>query len=385
MPAAFWGERIVAARKLYGLTQTSLASIAEVSQTAISHVERGARDATEELVTSIATALGLPRRFFDVIPAENPLDSLRFRKNSTASRTDNERAQVLFKEVYRVSSDLIESAGFPQFDLPRATQPVDRDDIFDLAMRTREALRVSLEGPVPHVTRLLERAGVACAPLQLPGDSAPDAPTAVGHFGMSYWAGPGEPAVVGYFPGSKADRDRFTLSHEVGHLVLHTHKHHVDDAEHEASLFAGAFLMPPSQAVETFEPSLTLTDYARLKQRWGISVQALIMHAHHVGAISESRKRSLFMQLSARGWRKAEPVRMQPEEPRLLWKLISDQFGANPYSAAVDELALPAVLLKSLAPRPSTTSQGESRRAVDQRHRDEGNDAEVVQLQRKRA
>ncbi|SFE16389.1 Zn-dependent peptidase ImmA, M78 family [Actinopolyspora alba] len=385
MPAAFSGERIVAARKLFGLTQIALADAVGVSQGLISQVEKGTRGATEDLIGSVALALGMPRSFFDVIPPENPLDSLRFRKNSTASKIDTERAKVLFKEAYRVSSYLVEHSGFAQSQLPRATSPVDREMIFDLALQAREALRVNLEGPVPHVTRLLERAGIPCAPLRLPGQEALELPTAVGHFGMSYWAGPGELAVIGYFPGSKADRDRFTLAHELGHVILHAHNHETVDPESEANFFAGAFLMPPAQADDIFDSSLTLTDYARLKQRWGISIQALIMHANNVGKVSDDRKRSLFTQLSARGWRKSEPVKVYPEEPRLLWKLISKIFGSSPYYAAVDELALPAVLLRSLAPYPARATNNRHDEQSSNELSEESGYADVVQFKRKKA
>jgi hypothetical protein len=45
-----------------------------------------------------------------------------------------------------------------------------------------------------------------------------------GHFGISYWGGVGATALIGTFPGSQGDRERFTLAHELGHMVLHSYR-----------------------------------------------------------------------------------------------------------------------------------------------------------------
>lgn len=354
MPTAFSGERLKTLRALFGLTQDELARAAEVSQSLISHVERGTAAATEDLLHAVASATATPRSFFDVVPDDLPLGSLRFRKNSTASRKDTKRAEALFAEAHRVTTGLARNARYPKPMLPYADGPVDVESIVRLAAETREALRLGPEGPIPHVTRALERSGIAAVPLVLPGEDDPETAATAGHFGMSYWAGPGAHALVGYFPGSKPDRDRFTLSHELGHLVLHSHRR-AADPEDEANRFAGEFLMPAHQAREILGPDLTLRDFARVKAIWGMSIQALIMRAWQCGCIDESRKRSLFVQLSARGWRKNEPVVMHAEEPLLAWKLLRRQFGDAPYTAAVDPLALPPVILRSLIPQPQDT------------------------------
>lgn len=104
--------------------------------------------------------------------------------------------------------------------------------------------------PIPHLTRVLERAGVTIAPLLLTDDPE-DPPAAGGHFGVSYWGGLGAPALIGYFPGSQGDRERFTLAHEVGHLVLHTFRPRGADPEGEANRFAGALLVPRCRGVKT--------------------------------------------------------------------------------------------------------------------------------------
>lgn len=111
--------------------------------------------------------------------------------------------------------------------------------------------------------------------------------------------------------------------------------------------------MPRQRAEETIGESTTLTGYARLKATWGISIQALIVRAHDLGLISDTRKRSLFVQLSSKGWRKSEPVVVGREAPLLMWTLLSRKYGDRPYRAASEDLAIRPTVLRSIAPSPN--------------------------------
>lgn len=355
MATPFAGERIRSAREIFGLTQEALEEATGVSQSLISQVERGQKDATEDLVRAVADATSLPVEFFAVTPHEIPLDSLRFRKQATASATTTRRARALFHEAFRLSVDLVEQVGYHQPTLPVAQGDLAEADVAALAAATREALQLDPELPVPHVMRAVERGGVPVAPIVLP-NVEDGAPARNRHFGLSYWGGPGDHALIGYFPGGQGDRDRFTIAHELGHLVLHS-KRRSEDPEQEANLFAGEFLMPRDRALEALDPSLNLMDYARLKAKWGVSIQGLIMRARHVGAIDESRSTSLWKQISARGWRTQEPVTVQPEQPALLARLIARAYGEKPASELTRLLALSPILVRSLIPQIGAISR----------------------------
>lgn len=84
-----------------------------------------------------------------------------------------------------------------------------------------------------------------------------------------------------------------------------------------------------------------------------VSIQALIMRGAHLGLIDDRRKLSLFKQLSARGWRKSEPVTVHAEQPMLMWKLLAAKYGRKGiYSRAGDPLGIQAHVLRSIAPEP---------------------------------
>jgi hypothetical protein len=174
-----------------------------------------------------------------------------------------------------------------------------------------------------------------------------------GHDGVSFSAGRGQAALIGYIAAS-GDRSRFTLAHELGHLVLHSFRAS-SDPEREAHTFAGAFLLPSEPARTLIMPDVTLGDLARVKASWGISIAALVKRGEATGALSKDRSTTLWRQISSRGWRKQEPVEVRPETPRLLFRLLQAQYGENPYSSSDIEhdLALPTMMIRALAPQPA--------------------------------
>lgn len=350
MPTPLAGERIRALRHLLALTQEELAEAAGVGQSRISEIERGRLAAGDDIIDAIAAATATPRRFFEVIPPDVPLATLRFRKYATARRTEAKQVKALFDEAYRITSELLVEAGYGGPALPFATGDVTADDIEALAAQTREALQIGGDGPMMHVTRACERAGIAVTPLTLPGEE--DETQKVDHFGISYWPAPHEPALIAYFTGGPGDRLRFTLGHELGHLVLHSRRRVVADPEGEAHRFAGALLVPRRRAVEMLSGPVVLTDLARMKATWGVSIQALIMRGWHLGLIDDARKRSLFIQLGARGWRKSEPVHVGHEEPVLVRKLLAMRYGTHASDMKVaGEVGIHTMTLRSLAPK----------------------------------
>ncbi|MFC5288450.1 helix-turn-helix domain-containing protein [Actinokineospora guangxiensis] len=351
--AASPGERLRTLRDLLGFTQKQLAAVAGVQQSWVSEVETGAREPAVDDLRAVASATGTPVGFFAVRPSSVPLDSLRFRKSSTASKIVTRRVSTFYAESYRVTEDLYDGERYPAPPLPYATaEALEPEEIDEFADQTREALRLAPDKPIPHLTRALERSGVAVAPMVL-SDDPQDPPAVGGHFGVSYWGGLSTPALIGRFPGSQGDRERFTLAHEVGHLVLHTFRPRAADPEAEANRFAGALLVPRQRAAECITERNSLTDYARLKATWGVSIQALIMRGYAVGTIGETRRRSLFVQLSSKGWRRVEPVAVGHEPPLLLWTLLSRRYGPRPYLKAAEDLAIHPTVLRSIAPTPS--------------------------------
>lgn len=324
----------------------------------LSSIENLRREARDEHLDAIAAATGTPRSFFSVSTTNPPADSLYFRKNRTAPVRLTNQVKALFREGYRVATTILNGVSFPMGALPvvdTRIRSLDQLEIDALADLTRRAFGLDANAPIPNLTRALERAGAAVFRISLPGAEEGHV-VGKGHYGVSYWGGPGERPVVGYFSGS-GDRDRFTIAHEIGHLVLHTYRTPTEDSENQAHRFAGALLLPRDRAIELIHPGTALDQYARIKGNYGISIQASIMRAATLGIIDDVRKRSLMIQLSQRGWRMKEPVEVVHENPLLLGKALVAQWPDKPYVYGAEELGVHPQVLRSLAPSPVSTDR----------------------------
>ena len=140
-------------------------------------------------------------------------------------------------------------------------------------------------------------------------------------------------------------RLRFSVAHELGHLLLHATRT-LDSAEREADLFAAELLTPLDAIGPAMPPTVTLRGLTMLKSSWGVSVKSLIRRAREVGAIDQQRSTSLYRQMSARGWNRVEPGYVPVEKPRAFRKLVELAYGPGPN---VQRLAADAGWSESLA------------------------------------
>ena len=122
------------------------------------------------------------------------------------------------------------------------------------------------------------------------------------------------------------DRVRWTLAHEIAHAILH--RHPTTEIESEADAFASEFLMPAKEIIQDLR-DLTLPKAAALKLTWKTSIQAIIRRAHDLGAITEGRYKSLYVQLSKAGFRRREPNEIPLEQTNALRRLIDVHMTDN--------------------------------------------------------
>jgi Zn-dependent peptidase ImmA (M78 family) len=109
-------------------------------------------------------------------------------------------------------------------------------------------------------------------------------------------------------------RRKFTLVHELAHIVMHRMPR--PNAEEEAHHFAAEFLMPEADIARELKP-VTLEHLEQLKLKWGVAMAALLKRAETLGLITRNEATNRWIELSRRGFRKHEPHEefMPPEEP----------------------------------------------------------------------
>lgn len=90
-----------------------------------------------------------------------------------------------------------------------------------------------------------------------------------------------------------------------------------------ADAFASALLMPAA-SVRAYAPRFaTLDQLIELKKTWGVSVGALTYRLHRLGLLSDWHYRKLYIEISKRGYRKAEPKEGVRETSQVLQKVFA--------------------------------------------------------------
>ncbi|HNS48346.1 MAG TPA: XRE family transcriptional regulator [bacterium] len=122
--------------------------------------------------------------------------------------------------------------------------------------------------------------------------------------------------------GVCGERERLSLSHELGHLVLDVRG---GDEERTVFRFAGAFLAPAEALYARLgrkRSCLQAEELLILKRHFGISLQALLFRLYHLDIINRSYFDWWYRELSALGWRKREPEEIPRERPQWLRQAV---------------------------------------------------------------
>jgi Zn-dependent peptidase ImmA (M78 family) len=305
-------EMIVLARELRGVTQAELAHAIAVTQATVSRYESGLIEVPPHHIRAIAGYLERPESFFcwqERLYGASCLYHRRNRRLSVAElRTIHAKVNLLRIQASRLlkHANVKSSYSFHRLDPSRFSAPEG------CARQLRQLWQLP-NGPVRNVVRTIESAGgmVFRCPF---GRTRVD--------GISQW--PLDdirmPPVFFVHEDIPGDRGRLTLSHEIGHVVMH-HVPTEGDPEVEANKFAAEFLMPADEIGPDLV-NMTLPKAAALKSYWKVSMQAIIVRAHELKKMSDNQYQYLFRQLSARGYRTCEPNPIPAEEPEMFRELL---------------------------------------------------------------
>ena len=179
-------------------------------------------------------------------------------------------------------------------------------------------------GPVQNLARAIEAAGVVVVHSDMAG-SAVD--------GVTYSA-PGLPSLVVLNISQPSDRMRFTLAHELGHLVMHRSQP-TQQMEEQANEFASYFLMPTHDIRPCFaQRRIDLRLLAELKPLWRVSMASLLMRARSLGLLAYNQERYLWQQFSIAKIRQSEPPELDfpPEKATVLPDLLEAHIRQLGYS-----------------------------------------------------
>ena len=326
--STFNPDMLKIARDLRGMSQTELVQkMKNITQAALSKIEKGDLKPSEETKKQLAKALNFPERFFSQLDhfKVSPISLHAYRKkaSTTAKVLSQINAEMTIKasnlETLNLFSQLDEKRPLPSYQIYMNVGTASQ-----AARNLRKVWGLGLD-PIENLTEVIEQSGIYIFYCDFEEDHID---------GVSLQTQNCPPCIF-LNKNQPNDRIRFTLAHELGHLVLHKFAPSID-MEDEANEFAAEFLVP-TEAIKGQLQTTNLKTYAAHKLVWKVSMAALIVKAKHIGDISDRQSTTLWRQMSMYGYRKVEPYPLEREYSQRFAELMVD-FCQNDRNKIMNEL-----------------------------------------------
>lgn len=307
----FTPSRLRWARERLMLARTDLASVTGLSVSALTSYEKGSSNPDVRDIEVLAAELGVHPEFFYLHDMEEvPESVVSFRRASKTSK----RQQCAARGAAQMAVELfgvIESS----FKLPDLQVPEIDDATPEQAAEEVRAQWHLADRPIADMMSLLESKGVRI--LSLDHRCKDVDAFCFSRDGVSY---------IFVSTVKTAERQRFDLAHELGHLVLHadlsTDGAKSKERERQADAFASAFLMPASRIYTQSMKGAPVERILKAKKYWQVSAMAMARRLHDLKLLSDWQYRTVTVELSRRGYRSAEPDGIQREQSQLLRKVL---------------------------------------------------------------
>jgi Zn-dependent peptidase ImmA (M78 family)/DNA-binding XRE family transcriptional regulator len=313
-----FNTRLHRARKAAGLSLRDLGARVGVSHASIKKYEDGDAMPSSDILLQLARALQVRTEYF-FRPDPVALEGIEYRKRSSLpkKRLDAITHEVLDQIERRIELENL----FPQSPV-KSFAPVEdlndhmtsMDQIEDVADRVRSAWSLGFD-PIPDLIDVLETNGIRVFMIEADTENKFDG-LAARVSGMPI-------VVVGrHWPG---DRQRFTLAHELGHLMLEGRLAPGLDEEKACNRFAGAFLFPREsvrQELGGHRNAIELKELGLLKEEFGLSMAGILYRARDLDIISHAYREDQAKLFRFKGWFRKEPGQDYPAEKAHLFEQL---------------------------------------------------------------
>lgn len=304
------GEKLKTARILAGYTLSELADVLGITKQALSQYENNDTEPKFDIYLKLLKTLQCKNEFLTT-PYTFSFETQNtfFRASAAADAIEKRNQEVKTDLVLYLYEFLCEYLELPKLNLP----DLDNDlSIEEKSNQLRNYWKISNK-PIKNIINVLEHNGIIVSSFNP-------------FYGRLNYKIDGYTqqvriknnklfcVIVEDYKESWA-RKNFSLAHELGHIILHNSynyselsKSEQNQLENEANLFASAFLLPKDEFIEDMKSVRSLNDFVRLKQKWFVSIGAMLIRAKQLGIITNDEYLKYIKNYSYHRYRKNEPL-----------------------------------------------------------------------------
>ena len=337
-----FADRFKSARLRNGLSLQDLANKLDnkVTRQALHRYEKGDVVPDSEMIALLSSAMDVrPDYFFRNTQIE--LGKIEYRKLKRMPVKEEHKVIEQTREYLSRYLELEEILGLEnKFVNPlESFGPItEYNEVNRAANLLREKWKMGKD-PISNVAELLEDKHIKV--VEINADISFD--------GMQTWVNKTIP-VIAYNKNitGKPDRIRFTLLHELAHLLLtfgNVTEHEKETLCHQ---FAGAMLLPDETIIDELGANrsrFSIPELGNVKKQYGISMQAIVMRALSCGIVNDHYTKQFFNMMKQMGWRVDEPIAYEGLEnsnrfDQLLYRALAEEQITTSKAAALKNMKL---------------------------------------------
>lgn len=316
----FNGEQLKKARMYRGYTVGELAELSGYQRQTISMYENGKSTPIDiSVIMNLSRVLNFPPQFFTDQSVKLSSGSTYFRALLTTNKKYRNQQEQKMEFVAALYSFIQEYVDFPELNLPEIPCDVSPEEAAGI-LRKHWGLG---DRPISNLIYTVEENGIIVTSFKTETDD-------VDAFSKMIEIEGEQRYFIGYSSNkTSVARIHFDVAHELGHICLHGWSEDVEslskeefkEREEQAHRFAAAFLLPESTfRRDVIAGPYSLPYYKQLKQKWKVSMAAMIRRAYTLSVISADDYQMLVRTMQRRSIWKNEPLDdvLITSEPSLL-------------------------------------------------------------------
>ncbi|MDZ4702324.1 MAG: XRE family transcriptional regulator [Saprospiraceae bacterium] len=315
-----FGTRLKLARKMAGMSLQDLSNVLgnKVTKQALSKYEQGDMNPTSEVLLSIAKTLKLKPDYF-LKKKSLELGQVQFRKRAALPKKEEdalvERVRdyveryIELEEILNVQSAFVNP--LEGFEIR------EKADVEKAAIKIRKAWNLG-DNPISNISEMLELNGIKV--MQIHDVDSVD--------GLAAFTSTGIPIVVVNKKGKPIERIRFTIIHELAHLLLNLSvlegNHKIE--EEWCHFFSSCFLIPShmlrKMIGEGKRTYIYIDELIKIKEYYGISIRAIVHRLRSLEVITNNYYQRWVVYISKTYGAKGEPGEYKGEEASKSFDLL---------------------------------------------------------------
>lgn len=312
------GKNLKRIRLLKNLSLSDAAALLNMSAPAVAKYEKGEINPNSEKLIEFANAYNV--KVIEFLKTYN-IPQMKFTAFRKRKRLKGQNLELLEEIIQNEVAKHLEVMEINNTN--EITTKIKRyncnnlEDAENATRQFRDYIKFSNIQPISDLINTLENIGILIIQIDNPDNRFDD------FDGLSEYVN-NIPVIVLLNGINDGARQRFTIAHELGHLVLIISNDNLDE-EKLCNRFASSLLMPKEAVVNEFGESrniISLYELGAFKKEYKVSIAATLYRLKDLDIISEYTYKNLSINLSKNFGKKKEPIPIEPEKSYQFKKIV---------------------------------------------------------------